>query len=176
MESKDTKKLTSSIRPIMKTQELGPLAENLTTKEDDESLVVEEMVNELIKQPKCEIKFPPLESMHESSPSLSLSSQSFPCSINGMDENSNLAASVSKSSVMASITNVAEIDIMGTTEYLRGGTDCIPPTMEWTIDENDLYWQVGGLPGATDVNDIYDEWLAHVLSDPSFEFSGGLKL
>ncbi|KAJ8622110.1 hypothetical protein MRB53_030639 [Persea americana] len=176
MESKDTKKMTSSIRPIMKTQEFGPLEENLTTKEDDESLVVEEMVNELIKRPECEIKFPPLESMHESSPSLSLSSQSFSCSINGMDENSNLAASVSKSSVMASITNVADIDIMGTTEYLRGVTDCIPPTMEWTIDENDLYWQVGGLPGATDVNDIYDEWLAHVLSDPSFEFSGGLKL
>lgn len=168
--------MTESAGSTANTLGFDPFVGNLTAVEEDESIIVEEMVKELMKQVEYETSFPPPNSMQEySSPSpsllpLSSASSIAAMTIKGIKENSELPISILESSNTTTPTNMAvEIDIAGPNQYLREMMGGLPSTIEWTMDEDDLYWQLGDLPGAADVNKTYDKWLTGDLTDLSFE-------
>lgn len=167
----DQKPPSESVGLTTNPPESNTLARNPSAEEEEDELsLVEEMVEELLKQSKDENSLPPLELIED----FSLPTLPFAAMIEGINESSELMISDSESSSVAATYN-STVEIGTTTSPARcreGMMDDLPAMVDCAMDEEDPYWHLVEFLGYPNLNYPYDGWLPDVLSEPTFENDG----
>lgn len=163
----DQKPPSEPVGFTMNPLDSNTLARNPSAEEEEDELsLVEEMVEELLKQSKDENSLPPPELIED----FSLPTLPFAAMIEGINESSELMISDSESSSVAATVEI------GTTrspaECPEGMMDDLPAMVDCAMDEEDPYWHLVEFLGYPNLNYPYDGWLPDVLSEPTFENDG----